>query len=155
MKKMKKFIIALFTIGSFVQSSAQEIKWLSLNEALALQQKAPKPIFMDVYTDWCGPCKMLDAKTFRDKKFVEHISKSFYAVKFNAEGKSDITYKSKKYSNPEFKEGQKGRNGIHQFTNFLNLEGYPTMVIFDKKGGIVKTVVGFRNAEELISEIKI
>lgn len=151
---MKKIIIALLTIGSFALSNAQDIKWLSLNEALALQKKSPKPIFMDVYTDWCGPCKMLDAKTFHDKGFMEFIAKNYYAVKFNAEGNSEVTYLTKKYSNPEFKEGQKGRNGTHQFTNFLNLEGYPTMVIFDKKGAIAKTVVGYRTPDQLLGEIK-
>ena len=151
---MKKIVIALVTIGCFALSNAQEIKWLSLNEALSLQKKSPKPIFMDVYTDWCGPCKMLDAKTFHDKGFMEFMSKNYYAVKFNAEGNSVVTYLTKKYTNPDFKEGQKGRNGVHQFTNFLNLEGYPTMVIFDKKGSITKTVVGYRTPEQLLGEIK-
>ncbi len=151
---MKKIIfsIAIFAFGFAVQ--AQEIKWLTLNEALTLQKKTPKPIFMDVYTDWCGPCKMLDAKTFHDKTFMEYISKNYYAVKFNAEGNSEVSYKGKKYTNPEYKAGQSGRNGTHQFTNFLNLEGYPTMIVFDAKGTISKTVVGYRTPEQLLPEIK-
>ena len=151
---MKKFIVTCLLIAFNFVSNAQEIKWLTLNEALTLQKKTPKPIFMDVYTDWCGPCKMLDAKTFKDKTFAGHISKNYYAVKFNAEGNGEITFNKKKYTNPEFKAGQKGRNGTHQFTDFLNLEGYPTMVIFDKKGTISKNVVGYRTAEQLLSEIE-
>lgn len=153
--KMKNILLILLTIGSFSFSSAQEIKWLTLNEALTLQKKNPKPIFMDVYTDWCGPCKMLDAKTFKDKTFTDLIANNYYAVKFNAEGNSDVNYMSKKYVNPRYKSGQKGRNGTHQFTDFLNLEGYPTMVIFDKKGAISKNIVGFRTAQQLMPEIKI
>ena len=151
---MKKLILTLLLIAFYSLSNAQEIKWLTLNEALTLQKKTPKPIFMDVYTDWCGPCKMLDAKTFKDKTFAEYISKNYYAVKFNAEGNGEITYNKKKYSNPEFKEGQKGRNGTHQFTNFLNLEGYPTMIVFDKKGVISKNIVGYRTAEQILPELK-
>jgi thioredoxin-related protein len=75
-------------------------------------------------------------------------------VKFNAEGNEKITFNKKKYSNPDFVAGQKGRNGTHQFTNFLNLEGYPTMIILDKKGAISKNVVGYRTAEQLLAEIK-
>ena len=151
---MKKLILTLLLIAFYSLSNAQEIKWLTLNEALTLQKKTPKSIFMDVYTDWCGPCKMLDAKTFKDKTFAEYISKNYYAVKFNAEGNGEITYNKKKYSNPEFKEGQKGRNGTHQFTNFLNLEGYPTMIVFDKKGVISKNIVGYRTAEQILPELK-
>ncbi len=150
---MKKLLFSLILISFSVLSQAQEIKWLTLNEALTLQKKSPKPIFMDVYTDWCGPCKMLDAKTFKDKAFAAHISKNYYAVKFNAEGNGDITFNKKKYSNPDFKEGQKGRNGTHQFADFLNLEGYPTMIIFDKKGAISKNIVGYRTAPQILSEL--
>lgn len=152
---MKKIVLVLVAIFSFSVANAQEIKWLTLNEALTLQKKSPKPIFMDVYTDWCGPCKMLDAKTFKEKSVVDFVSKNYYAVKFNAEGNSEVTYLKKKYTNPTFKEGQKGRNGTHQFTEFLNLQGYPTMIIFDKKGAISKSVVGYRTPEQLLPEIKI
>lgn len=150
---MKKLILSFLLITFSMLSNAQEIKWLTLNEALTLQKKMPKPIFMDVYTDWCGPCKMLDAKTFKDKAFVALISKKYYAVKFNAEGNGDVTYKKKKYTNPEFQQGQKGRNGTHQFTEFLKLEGYPTMVIFNKKGAISKNIVGYRTATEILAEL--
>ncbi|MEO0059604.1 MAG: hypothetical protein RLZZ312_1251 [Bacteroidota bacterium] len=152
---MKKIILVLLASFSFSVASAQEIKWLTLNEALTLQKKSPKPIFMDVYTDWCGPCKMLDAKTFREKSVVDFVSKNYYAVKFNAEGNSEVTYLKKKYTNPTYNSGQKGRNGTHQFTEFLNLQGYPTMVIFDKKGAISKSVVGYRTPDQLLPEIKI
>ena len=152
---MKKLLIFIVAILGFSTASAQEIKWLTLNEALTLQKKNPKPIFMDVYTDWCGPCKMLDAKTFKEKDFVAYISKNYYAVKFNAEGNSVVTFNAKKYVNPDFKEGQKGRNGTHQFTEFLDLQGYPTMVIFDYKGAILKKVVGYRTGTQILPEIKI
>ena len=152
---MKKLILFLICTLSITFAQAQEIKWLTLNEALVLQKKSPKPIFMDVYTDWCGPCKMLDAKTFKEKAVSEYISKNYYAVKFNAEGNTLVTYLKIKYTNPTYKAGQKGRNGTHQFADFLNLEGYPTMVIFDKKGAILKNVVGYRTGDQLLPEIKI
>ena len=44
---------------SFTTFQAQEIKWMTMNEALAAQKKVPKKIFMDVYTTWCGPCKAI------------------------------------------------------------------------------------------------
>src|SRR5690606_31206392 len=99
---MKKLLLALFIVLGTIGVQAQEIKWMSMDEALAAQKKKPKPIFMDVYTDWCGPCKMLDKQTFHDKAVVDYINENYYAVKFNAEGTGDITYKGKKYSNPNY-----------------------------------------------------
>ena len=151
---MKKIFLLILIGASGLLMNAQEVKWLTMNEALALQKKNPKPIFMDVYTDWCGPCKMLDARTFKEKSFYDLISKNYYAVKFNAEGNSEVTYLKKKYTNPDYVADQKGRNSTHQFTETLNLQGYPTMIIFDKKGNISQSIVGYRTIEQLLAEIK-
>ena len=150
---MKKITLLLFLIATAFVSNAQEIKWMALDEALALQKKDPKPIFMDVYTDWCGPCKTLDKKTFHDQKIVDFVTANYYAVKLNAEGKSEINYKGKKYANPGFVEGQKGRNSMHDFVKFLQLQGYPTMIVFDAKGEILKSIVGYYSAEELLPQL--
>jgi thioredoxin-related protein len=154
MKKMKKLIfLFVFALGSLV-GQAQEIKWMTLNEALAAQKKAPKPIFMDVYTDWCGPCKMLDKNTFSNAEVAAFISKNYYAVKFNGEGNSEVTFKGKSYKNPGFDANRKGRNAVHEFTLFLKVQGYPSMYVMDAKGNIAKTIVGYYQPEQLLSELK-
>uniref|UniRef100_UPI004049B89C thioredoxin family protein n=1 Tax=Flavobacterium sp. TaxID=239 RepID=UPI004049B89C len=151
---MKNIILLfVFALGTIV-SQAQEIKWMTLNEALAAQKKSPKPIFMDVYTDWCGPCKMLDKNTFHDPEVVEFISKNYYAVKFNGEGNSEVSYKGNTYKNPKFDPNRKGRNAVHEFTLFLKVQGYPSMYVFDAKGAIEKTIVGYYQPEQLLSELK-
>ena len=98
---------------------------------------------------------MLDKNTFHEKAFVDEISANYYAVKFNAEGKSEVNYKGKKYTNPTFVEGKSGRNGTHEFTTFLQVRGYPTMYVIDAKGEIGANIVGFRNAEQLLNELKV
>ena len=47
---------------------------------------------MDVYTKWCGPCRLLDKKTFGNPDVSGYISQNFYAVKFNAEGDEEIFF---------------------------------------------------------------
>ena len=56
---MNKILYLLLLIAT-TSISAQEINWMTMDEALAAQKEEPKKIFMDVYTTWCGPCKMLD-----------------------------------------------------------------------------------------------
>jgi thioredoxin-related protein len=149
MKKIT-FLMLLF-VGSL---QAQEIKWLNINEALAAQAKNPKPIFMDVYTDWCGPCKMLDKNTFTDKAVIDYINKNFYAVKFNAEGDSEVRYQGKTYSNPQYDANRKGRNATHEFTLHLKVQGYPSMYILNQKGDVDKVIVGYYQPEQLLTELK-
>ncbi|WP_339887577.1 thioredoxin fold domain-containing protein [uncultured Flavobacterium sp.] len=150
---MKKVILVLSLSLLSIVSFAQEIKWMTMDEAIEAQKKDPKPIFMDVYTDWCGPCKMLDKNTFHDAAIVEIVSKNYYAVKFNAEGNETINFKGVKYTNPKYVAGKTGRNGVHEFTSFLKVQGYPTMYIFDATGEIKTNVLGYRTAEQLKAEI--
>ena len=86
---MKFKILFLLLLGSVVVQ-AQEIQWMTLAEALEAQKTAPKKIFMDVYTKWCGPCKLLDKKTFANRDVARYISEHYYAVKFNAEGNEEF-----------------------------------------------------------------
>jgi thioredoxin-related protein len=151
---MKKILLALFVIFGTLSIQAQEIKWMSIDEALAKQKKNPKPIFMDVYTDWCGPCKMLDANTFHDKSVVDYVSANYYAVKFNAEGDSTVNYQGVTYGNPGYVADRKGRNSAHDFTKFLQVSGYPSMYILDKNGGLKRPLVGYLTPEQLLNELR-
>ena len=152
-KKMKKLLLMLFlALGTVAQ--AQEIKWMTMDEALAAQKKSPKPIFMDVYTDWCGPCKLLDKNTFHDAEVVKYINENYYAVKFNAEGPSEVNYKGKKYTNPKYDPNRKGRNAVHDFSRMLSVTAYPTMIVFDGKGEISNTIVGMHTGPQLLEALK-
>jgi thioredoxin-related protein len=151
---MKKILLALFLFIGTITIQAQEIKWISLEDAMARQKKAPKPIFINVYTDWYAPCKMLDKETFHDAAFVDFINKYYYAVKFNAEGDSQINYLGINYDNPGFDASRKGRNSAHEFTKMLKVQGYPSIYIIDKQGDFQNPIIGYKTANELLNELK-
>src|SRR5690606_25444757 len=147
---MKKLFLLIMFIGLGTYVQAQEtIKWMTFNEALELQKKKPKKIFMDVYTDWCGPCKMLDRNTFQNEDVAKYVNENFYAVKFNAEGTEKIDYKDFTYTNPGYVPNKRGRNSQHQFTQQLSVRGYPTLVFFDEKGDVITPVVGYKTPKQL------
>lgn len=145
MKHLLLYFLLLF-VGI---ASAQEINWMSMNEALAAQEKQPKKIFMDVYTTWCGPCKLLDKNTFSDKNVIAFINKNYYAVKFNAEGTEEITYQNFTYTNPNYQEGRKGRNATHFFADALKLRGYPSLVFFKADGDLIQAIPGYKTPQQL------
>jgi len=132
-----------------VSMTAQKINWMSMDEALAAQEKEPKKIFMDVYTVWCGPCKMLDRNTFSDKNVIAYINKNYYAVKFNAEGPEEITYQGFTYTNPNYKPARKGRNATHFFADALKLQGYPSLVFFEENGKLIQALPGYRGPQDI------
>ncbi|MEC3907063.1 thioredoxin fold domain-containing protein [Tamlana sp. 2201CG12-4] len=147
---MKK-IILLILIGFIGASTmAQEIKWVSLNEAIELQKKTPKKIMMDVYTNWCGPCKILDKKTFHDPEVVEYVSKNYYAVKFNGEGNEVVNYMDKSFSNPNYNpQLTNRRNSVHELARYLQIDAYPTIVFFDEKADLIAPIKGYQTPPQL------
>ncbi len=91
--KLILYIKLLFVFLFSINSVSQEIKWITLEDAVYLQQAAPRNIIIDVYTNWCGPCKLLDRNTFGNKDVAKYINENFYAVKFNAEGDDTVNFK--------------------------------------------------------------
>lgn len=148
MLNMQRTIFFIFFLAvSVVQ--AQEIEWMTMNEALEAQKSEPRKIIMDAYTTWCGPCKMLDKNTFSNKDVIEYINENYYAVKFNAEGPEEIQYKQYLFKNPGYDPERKGRNSQHSFARALKISGYPTIVFFDEEGNLINPIKGYRTPKQL------
>ncbi|TXE09230.1 DUF255 domain-containing protein [Gelidibacter salicanalis] len=148
---MKKIglLVVLVMLMSF-NSIAQQIKWVTFEEALALQKKNPKKIMMDVYTNWCGPCKMLDKNTFQNPDVAKYVNANYYAVKFNGEGNEMVKYKNNSYANKGYRpENANGRNSVHDLTRALQVNAYPTIVFFDENGDLIFPVRGYQKPQQL------
>lgn len=77
------------------------IKWLTMEQAYKASRTLDKPIFIDVYTSWCGWCKRMDQTTFRDPVVANYINTNFYPVKFNAETNDTINFLERTYWNSQ------------------------------------------------------
>ena len=143
--------IAVFFVLLMVSVSlnAQKINWISLEEAVELQQKEPRKIMIDAYTDWCGPCKLLDKNTFQNADVANYVNDNYYAVKFNAEGNEEISFHDKVFKNPDFDPNKKGRNGVHQLTRYFQVSAYPTILFLDETSGLIGPIPGYKTPRQL------
>lgn len=153
---MKKIFLALTIIAFSLQSKAQKINWVSLNEALELQKENPKKIMIDVYTNWCGPCKMLDKHTFQNKDVVAYVNEHYYAVKFNGEGDETINYKGDTFKNPYYKKSKaNSRNSPHQFADFMKIQAYPTIAFLNEEADFIVPLKGYYKPQQLEFYLKL
>ena len=141
---MKRILfIVVFMLTAFL-ANAQEVNWITFEEALEANKKSPKPILVDLYTDWCGWCKRMDATTYKNKVIVDYINDNYYAVKMDGEGKEDINYQGK-----TFKFVQNGRSKYHELAAAI-LKGkmsYPSTAFFNADQQLVQTVPGYLKKE--------
>lgn len=161
MKKMMLFavtglVLLSATIYSFTAPKPPvvdntKIQWYSFEDALAVQKESPKKLFVDVYTDWCKWCQVMDQKTFTDPAVIQYMNENFYAVKFNAEQKNAITYQGKTY---EFING--GRRGIHSLAYELldRQASYPSFVVLGENLERLGIMKGFKPAESFVGDLK-
>lgn len=148
---MKKLIFTLFVAVVTVSTTlAQEINWVTFEEAIELQKKKPKKIMMDMYTVWCGPCKMLDKNTFHNKDVVDYVNKHYYAVKFNAEGNEVVNFNNRTFENPNYDPAKaKRRNSGHQLARHFKVQAYPTLVFLDENAGFIAPIKGYKTPQQL------
>lgn len=130
---------------SFTRQAEQQVRWMTFEEAVAQSKKEKKKIFIDVYTDWCGWCKVMDKNTFNDPEVARILNEKFYPVKFNAEQREEITF-----DGHTFRFIESGRNGYHELAASLlnNKLSYPTVVFLTEDFEMIQPLPGFRKADE-------
>ena len=145
---VKLFFIFFVLFNSFVFS--QEINWMSLKDVAEAQKTNPKNVLIDVYTNWCGPCKLMDKNTFGNPDIIRIINENYYAVKFNAEGNETVKFMDKVFTNPNFDSTKtQRRNSSHQFTRFLGVNAYPSTLFFDSDMNYLTPVRGYLNPKQI------
>ena len=121
--------ISLLPLSIFAQEGTKAtekggIKWMTIEQAQTKAKDTPKPLMVDVYTSWCGPCKMIApildevANTYGDKIQI---------AKMNVDENRDIPAK-------------------------FGIRGIPTLMLF-KGGQLAATKVGALGKAQLTSFI--
>jgi len=103
----------------------------SWNEILEEAKKQDKLIFVDCYTTWCGPCKMMSKTVFTDQEVGEYFNQQFVNVKLDMEKEPGIALKTK-----------------------FGVNAYPTLLIIDADENIVHKMVGAMPKAELLTFAK-
>jgi thioredoxin-related protein len=120
------------------------VKWYTMEEAQALNAKAPRKIFIDMYTGWCGWCKVLDKNTFSNPEIAKYLNTYFYPVKFNAEGKDPVVFNGQTFTlNPPQK--------FHDLAIAI-MQGkmnFPTMVFINDNLQLLTMVQSYLPPEDL------
>src|ERR1051326_2410485 len=129
------------------------IKWYTFSQAVEMMKKKPKKIYIDVYTQWCGWCKKMEADAFQNEAIAKYMNEKYYAVKLDAEMKDTIVFNNFTFVNPN----PANPRSVHQLAASLlsNKMSYPTGVYMDENYVILQAIpihVNSRWVRHLIAE---
>ncbi len=99
----------------------------SWSQLLQEAQRQKRPIFVDVYAEWCRPCKMLERNTFPNPELGAYVTKSYIAYRL---------------------DGEKGEGP--KIANQYRVRAYPTMLFLDPTGKELGRQVGYVDAPTLL-----
>ncbi len=125
-KKKSHIFWALLFLGAYTAQAQDQINFFkgTWQEVLAKAKTEQKPIFVDFYTDWCGPCKMMSKNVFTDKEVADYYNQNFIAVKINAEQEEQ------------------------ELVQKVGITAYPSLFYFAADGNILTKNVGALRAKE-------
>lgn len=131
---MKKILILFCLFLATLSLKAQEIYFLnsSYAEALQIAKEQNKPLFIDFYAVWCGPCQMMNQNVFTNQKVADYFNQKLIALKVNCE---DTRHKEvvKKY----------------------NVKAYPTLVFISPQEEIMVRYEGGLSPEMFLKQAQI
>jgi Highly conserved protein containing a thioredoxin domain len=135
--------LTIFSCAQKPAAQTEKLAWMTLDQAAASMKKEKRPILIDLYTDWCGWCKVMDKKTYSNKNVSAYLKQKFYPVKLDAEQKKAITWNGKTY---DYNSNYKTHNFAVYLTN--GQLSYPTTVIIPVNGD-PQAIPGYLTPPEL------
>jgi len=128
-------------------STLQFFDW---NTGYTLAKKWNKILLVDVYTEWCGWCKVMDRETYADKSVIALLNKDFICVKFNPEIANDSLV---------FETAVVDNRALHSFLFDRRSSGYPTTTFWlnPNKQEKLEVVAGYLDVDRftaLLNQVK-
>ena len=118
---MKKILLIYVGILCSVLAFGQtNFRKLTLNEACERAKAEGKMVFVDLYTSWCGPCKMMAADVLPNVQLGEFMNERFVCVKYDTGAEDDGKALAQKF----------------------NVQAYPTFLLLNTDQGLENQIVG-------------
>ena len=141
--KMKLLLVMLLASLSFAASPKAEkakshVNWMDYATAFEKAKLEPKLIFVDLYADWCIPCRVMDANVYSDPTVASLLNTRFYAVKLDAESQDSIMC-----------DGLK-KTVQRCYFDVWELNALPAIVLSAPKGMSILTVTDSMTPQEMV-----
>ena len=143
------FTILIFISIAFMPFKKDKVQWLTMAEFQVAYSKNPKPVLVDVYTSWCGWCRVMERETYSNDNVANYINEHYYPVKLDAEQKETIEFNGKKYTYDK-------RNKVNDLAVYLTggQLSFPTTIFITDLSKLPVSLAGYLKVKEIESPLK-
>jgi thioredoxin-related protein len=119
------------------KAAGEKVQWLSFDAAVAKARKENKHLVVDVYTNWCGWCKVMDRQTYGNADVAAYLTANFALAKVNGESAAKLTWQGRSISEREFAKA-------------VGVNGYPSTYFMKPNADLLGGVAGYIKAPDML-----
>ncbi len=141
MKVGASLLTALLTISALsaptAAGQAPAVLWRGWDRGLEEARTSGRPVLVDVYTDWCGWCRRMEANVYSRPEIRDYLSRKFVVVKLDAEASDAARYEGRAFTS-------------RSLASRFGVSGYPTTIFLRSAGDHLVSVPGYVDAERFL-----
>ena len=114
-----------------------KLEWLAFDAATDRAQSQNKHLIVDVYTTWCGWCRIMEKQTYGDPEVAAYLKQNFVLAKVNGEASTKMHWRGKELTEREFARA-------------IGVNGYPATYFLKPNSDMLGGVSGFVRSPEFM-----
>ena len=117
--------------------SAEKLEWLAFDTAAAQAHTQNKHLIVDIYTTWCGWCKVMERDTYGNSEVAAFLRDNFVLAKVNGESSSKLHWQGRELTE-------------RQFARAVGVTGYPATYFLKPNADLLGGVGGYIRSPDFL-----
>ena len=148
---LRYLLVSLLAWNSVAYSDEVEVPFsiLSFEQAMGQSEALEKMVFINFYTEWCGPCKQMDRTTFQEPKVLAWLDEHTIPVSIDAEERTDLADRYFAYTYPKYVFVSSTGDALDHATGYMDLDKFISVAtdVLNGRTSMERALAALENTE--------